>query len=155
MLDSLFTWVCIYLLHHTKCINGHNNYRFDICHLFQTCTNYPISEPNISSFEVTRLNITTFNLSVSLAYTGGGAITHFRVSFWNTETTSWHPLEEIPVTLHPDSSLVWNGVVSRDEFSAHYQMEFLLSITNQYGFESNISKAEIDLGKFVSHSPTF
>ena len=105
--------------------------------------------PSISSVEVTRLNMTTFNLSVSLAYTGGGAITHFRVSFRNTGTTSWDSLEDIPATPSPDSSLVWNGVVSRDEFAAYSQVEFLLSVINQHGFKSNTSHTEIDLGKFV------
>ena len=112
-------------------------------------TNYSIPEPSISSVEVMRLNRTTFNFSVSLAYTGGGAITHFRVSFRNTRTTSWHPLEDIPATPSPHSSLVWNGVVSRYEFAAYYQVELLLSVINQDGFESNSSQAEIDLGKFV------
>ena len=112
-------------------------------------TNYSIPEPSISSVEVTRLNRTTFNLSVSLAYTGGGAITHFRVSSRNTGTAPWTPLEDIPATPSPNSSLVWNGVVSRDEFAAYYQVEFLLSVINQDGFESNSTQAEIDLGKFV------
>ena len=96
-------------------------------------------EPSISSVEVTRLNRTTFNLSVSLAYTGGGAITHFRISFRNTENTSWIPLGEIPAIPSPDSSLVWNWVVSRDEFATYSQVEFLLSVINEHGFESNTS----------------
>ena len=146
MLDSLFPGVCIYLLHYTKCINEHNKC-YDI--VTPDLTNYSIPAPSISSVEVMRLNGTTFNLSVSLAYTGGGAITHFRVSSRNTGTTPWSPLEDIPVTPSPNSSLVWNGVVSRDEFAAYYQVEFLLSVTNQDGFESNSSQAEIDLGKFV------
>ena len=44
--------------------------------------------------------------------------------------------------------------MSRNEFAAYYQVEFLLNVTNQYGFESNTLQAEIDLGKFVSHSPS-
>ena len=110
---------------------------------------YSIPAPSITSLEVTRLNRTTFNLSVSLAYTGGGAITHFRVSFRDTSTTPWTSTEDIPATPSPNSSLVWNGVVSRDEFAAYSQVEFLLSVINQHGFESNTSHAVIDLGKFV------
>ena len=109
---------------------------FDIVTYFRL---YSISAPSITSLEVTRLNRATFNLSVSLAYTGGGAITHFRVSFRNTGTTSWDSLEDIPATPSPDSSLVWNGVVSRDEFAAYSQVEFLLSVINEHGFESNTS----------------
>ena len=135
----------------TLIISASMNILYNKCYDIVTpdLTNYSIPEPSISSIEVTRLNRTTFNLSVSLAYTGGGAITHFKVSSRNTGTTPWTPLEDIPATPSPNSSLVWNGVVSRDEFAAYYQVEFLLSVINQDGFESNSTQAEIDLGKFV------
>jgi len=95
-----------------------------------------IPEPSISSVEVTRLNRTTFNLSVSLAYTGGGAITHFRISFRNTGTTSWHPLGEYPATPSPDSSLVWNWVMSRNEFDTSIPLTFNVLAVNSYGLVS-------------------
>ena len=144
MLDSLFTFT-----YYTTLSASMNIISVLILSLTSHLTNYSIPEPSISSVEVMRLNRTTFNFSVSLAYTGGSAITHFRVSFRNTGTTSWHPLESIPATPSPNSSLVWNGVVSRDEFAVYYQVEFLLSVINEDGFESNTSQAEIDLGKFV------
>ena len=91
--------------------------------------------------------MTTFNLSVSLAYTGGGAITHFRVSFRDIGSTPWTPLGDIPAIPSPDSSLLWSGVVSRDEFATYSQVEFMLSITNQHGFESNSLENTEELGK--------
>ena len=91
--------------------------------------------------------MTTFNLSVSLAYTGGGAITHFRVSFRKTRTTPWTPPEEIPAIPSPNSNLVWSGVVSKNEFAASSQVEFMLSVTNQHGFESNSIQTEEESGK--------
>ena len=151
MLDTFFAGVCIYLLYTTLSASM-NIISVLILSLTLDLANYSIPEPSISSVEVTRLNMTTFNLSVSLAYTGGGAIIHFRVSFQNTGTPSWHPLEDIPATPSPNSSLVWNGVMSRDEFAAYYQVEFLLSVINQHGFESNTLQA---VGKFISHSPVF
>ena len=95
-----------------------------------------IIAPSITSLEVTRLNTTTFNLSASLAYTGGGAITHFRVSFRNTRTTSWTPLENVPVTSSPDSSLVWNGVMNRDEFNTSVSLTFQVLVVNAHGLVS-------------------
>ena len=108
---------------------------------------YSIPEPSITSLEVTRLNMTTFNLSVSLAYTGGGAITHFRVSFRDTGTTPWSPLEDLPATPSPNSNLVWNGIVSSNEFATYSQVEFMLNVINQRGFVSNSMQIEVELGK--------
>ena len=108
--------------------------------------NIAIPAPSISSVEVTRLNMTTFNLSASLAYTGGGVITHFRVSFQNTGTTPWTPPENIPVIPSPNSNLVWSGVLNRNEFAAS-PVEFMLSVTNQHGFESNSIQTEEESGK--------
>ena len=99
-----------------------------------------IIAPSITSLEVTKLNRTTFNLSVSLAYTGGGAITHFRVSFRNTGTTSWISPEDIPVTQSPDSGLVWSGVVSRDEFDTSASLTFQVLAVNMEGL---VSAAEL------------
>ena len=95
-----------------------------------------ISEPHISSVAVTRLNRTTFNLYVSLAYTGGGVITHFNVSFRNTGATSWHPLGEIPAIPSPNSSLVWNGVISRDDFDTSIPLTFNVLAVNTHGLKS-------------------
>ena len=95
-----------------------------------------ISEPSISSVAVVRLNRTTFNLSLSLAYTGGGAITHFRISFRKTGTTSWHSLGEIPATPSPDSSLVWNGVMSRNEFDTSIPLTFNVLVVNTHGLSA-------------------
>ena len=95
-----------------------------------------ITAPSITSLEVTRLNRTTFNLSVSLAYTGGGDITHFRVSFRDTRTTPWTPPENIPVTSSPDSSLVWSGVMQRDEFDTSMSLTFQVLAVNMEGLVS-------------------
>ena len=89
----------------------------------------------------------TFNLSVSLAYTGGGAVTHFRVSFRNTGTASWYPLKDIPPTPSPHSSLLWSAVVSREEFATYSQVEFMLNVINQRGFVSNSKQTQVELGK--------
>ena len=91
--------------------------------------------------------MTTFNLSVSLAYTGGGAITHFRILFLNNGTTLWSFLGEIPATPSPHSNLLWSVVVSRNEFATHSQVVFILSVTNQHGFVSNPIQAVVRLGK--------
>ena len=109
-----------------------------------------IPEPSISSVEVTRLNRTTFNLSVSLAYTGGGVITHFRISFRNTGTTSWHPLGEYPATPSPDSSLVWNWVMSRNEFDTSIPLTFNVLAVNSYGLVSTEAQVNSPSGMLWS-----
>ena len=106
--------------------------------------------PSISSVEVTRLNMTTFNLSVSLAYTGGGAITHFRISFRNTGTTSWHPLGDYPATPSPDSSLVWNWVMSRNEFDTSIPLTFNVLAVNSYGLVSTEAQVNSPSGMLWS-----
>ena len=111
-----------------------------------------IPEPSISSVEVTRLNRTTFNLSVSLAYTGGGVITHFRISFRKTGTTSWHPLGEYPATPSPDSSLVWNWVMSRNEFDTSIPLTFNVLAVNSYGLVSTEAQVNSPSGMLWSCS---
>ena len=94
--------------------------------------------------------MTTFNLFVSLAYTGGGAITHFRVLFLNNGSTLWSFLGEIPATPSRNFNLVWSAVVSRDEFAAYSHVMFMLSVTNQHGFESNSMQTVVGLGKGIT-----
>ena len=119
---------------HTSCItlsvcSSYNNVHKD---LFLIIPLGHISEPSISSVEVIRLNRTTFNFSVSLAYTGGGAITYFRISLRNTRTASWHSLGKIPAAPSPDCSLVWNGVMSRKEFDTSIPLTFNVIAVNTY-----------------------
>ena len=93
--------------------------------------------PSITSLEVTKLGMMTFILSVSLAYTGGGAITHFRVSFRDTATTPWTSLENITVIPpSPDSNLVWTGVMRRDEFDTSMSLTFQVLAVNMEGLVS-------------------
>ena len=105
--------------------------------------------PSPPSLEVTRVSNTTFSLSVSLAYTGGGTITNFRVLFRNVGTTSWNPLGEIPVIPSPDSSLAWNGIVSRDEF-AGMTLEFQVIVVNGEMFGSTAAVVQEQLSKLVA-----
>ena len=37
--------------------------------------------------------------------------------------------------------------MSRDEFAAYSHVMFMLSVTNQHGFESNSMQTEVGLGK--------
>ena len=91
--------------------------------------------------------MTTFNLSVSLAYTGGGDITNFRVSFRKIGTTPWSLLQDISATPSPHSNLLWSVLVSSNEFATYSQVEFMLNVTNQHGFVSNSKETEVELGK--------
>lgn len=90
-------------------------------------------DPSPPSLIVTRVSNTTFNLSVSLAYTGGGDITHLIVYFSNG--TAWTSLGQIPASPSPESSLVWSVVVSKDEF-AGMTVQFEVHAVNQMSFQS-------------------
>ena len=58
------------------------------------------------------------------------------VSFRNTGTTPWTPPENIPVTSSPQSSLVWNGVMNRDEFDTSVSLTFRVLAVNAHGLVS-------------------
>ena len=118
-----------------------------VIHCRLTLCSPPAPSPPL--LEVTRISNTTFSLSVSLAYTGGGVITHFNVSFRNTGTISWNPLGGIPATPSPDSSLVWNGVMSRDEF-AGMTLEFQVVVVNGEMFGSTATVVQEKLSKLVA-----
>ena len=118
-----------------------------VIHCKLTLCSPPAPSPPL--LEVTRVSNTTFSLSVSLAYTGGGAITHFNISFRNTGTTSWNPLGEIPATQSPDSSLVWSGIVSRDEF-AGMTLEFQVVVVNGMMYGSTAAVVQEQLSKLVA-----
>lgn len=96
-----------------------------------------IAVPLITSLDVAKLSNSDFNLSVSLAYTGGGAITHLQVSFQDSGTTLMTPLGQIPATPSPESSLVYHAVVSRPEFAESPSLVFLVSAVNREGFVSH------------------
>jgi len=113
--------------------------------LFQT----PAGVPSPPSLIVTRVRNTTFNLSVSLAYTGGGDITHLIVYFSNG--TAWTSLGQIPASPSPESSLVWSAVVSRDEF-AGMTVQFEVHAVNRMLFQSPAVVVQEPV--FLSGAPT-
>ena len=114
------------------------------------CDSEPISctppAPSSPLLEVTRLGNTTFNLSIHLDYTGGGAITHLLVSFWDNRTSAWISVGRIPANPSPESSLVWSGVVSRDEFVG-MTVQFKVAVVNSRLYQSTAAVVQEPLGE--------
>ena len=90
--------------------------------------------------EIERHNSTHFTVTVSLAYTGGGAI-HTII----LENSNQAPIR-IPASPSPDSNLVWTGDFSIPDTSLN-PVDFMVSVLNEHGFDS---KALPVVGKFMN-----
>ena len=93
----------------------------------------------MTSVRVTRLNMTSFNISVSLLYTGGGEISHFMVSFRKWNGTKWG--DEVLVSVNQscaDQQLSWHGIVTSKKLGE--PSEFQVVVVND---EQNSSRAVV------------
>ena len=82
-----------------------------------------------------------FEVSTSLAYTGGGVIDFFTVSYRQSTFGEFRELGRVPATSGGDS-LVWTGTftISDPDFDPSTDAEntqFLVFVFNQFGFQSN------------------
>ena len=74
----------------------------------------PPTAPRVTSVTSRRINMTSFNISVFLAYTGGDTITHFSVKYRQRNTSQWS--DRVTVEARDggkvEQGLLWYGVVS-------------------------------------------
>ena len=106
----------------------------------------------MSAVEVSRLNSTSFSLSTTLIYTGGGSVTQLIVSFRIVGDTEWSGA--MRVTVVPESDLlVWTGVVTNSEFARYAQLEFRVHVENDRALVSRDETPHSEqLGKIL-HLP--
>ena len=83
--------------------------------------------------------MTAFSLTVTLEYTGGGDITTFTVSFRETGTTEWNPIEVIAT--RSDSNLELSGVIVTEKLGMGH-MEFQVAVGNEFGLLNHAETEE-------------
>ena len=91
-------------------------------------------------------SLATFEVSTSLAYTGGGAIISFDVSYRRSTSGEFRNLKSVTATSSGDP-LVWTGTYTIadadfDPSTGVENIQFLVFVNNQFGYQSN--------GSFVS-----
>lgn len=103
--------------------------------------------PSISSLRIERLNATLFELSLSLAYTGGGAIAGMTVSYRPTADENREPTTLNDVSLvsvgqlgvRSELILTEQAQSTQVELEASMELEFEVVIRNEFNFESSVS----------------
>ncbi len=103
--------------------------------------------PLIQEIALDRLNKTRFQVSVTLAYTGGGHMTSLSVTYQQQSD----PMEMEGVVLSVEGEgLMWRYVVVLSEDVITYEeIEFTVSARNQFGYQSlNVST----IGKLELHA---
>ena len=78
-----------------------------------------------------------FQVSASLAYTGGGAIRFFEVSYRFSTMEGFTPLDNVQAVASSDS-LVWTGTfsISNEDFDPE-NVQFFVFVENELGYKSN------------------
>ena len=100
------------------------------------------ADPKINEISVRQLGASAeFEVSTSLAYTGGGVIDFFTVSYRQSTFGEFRELGRVLATSSGDS-LVWTGTftISDPDFDPSTDVEniqFLVFVFNQFGFQSN------------------
>ena len=100
------------------------------------------ADPKINEISVRQLGASAeFEVSTSLAYTGGGVIDFFTVSYRHSAFGEFRELGSVSATSSGDS-LVWTGTftISDPDFDPSTDVEniqFLVFVFNQFGFQSN------------------
>lgn len=82
-----------------------------------------------------------FEVSTSLAYTGGGVIDFFEISYRQSTSGEFRTLENVQATSSGDP-LVWTGTftIEDSDFDPSTDVEniqFLVFVINQFGYKSN------------------
>ena len=100
------------------------------------------ADPKVNEISVRQLGASAeFEVSTSLAYTGGGVIDFFTVSYRQSTFGEFRELGRVSATSSGDS-LVWTGTftISDPDFDPSTDGEstqFLVFVFNQFGFQSN------------------
>lgn len=90
----------------------------------------------------------TFNLKAFLAYTGGGSIAYFAVSFQLPEASEWTTLGNFTASAADGSQLIWTAQVVDDRLQFS-RIEMLVTVINSNGYASNSENQLEMIGKKV------
>ena len=112
-------------------IHGYINYYIFLC-----------ADPKVNEISVRQLGASAeFEVSTSLAYTGGGVIDFFEISYRQSTSGEFRTLENVQATSSGDP-LVWTGTftIEDSDFDPSTDVEniqFLVFVINQFGYKSN------------------
>ena len=99
-------------------------------------------DPKVNEISVRQLGASAeFEVSTSLAYTGGGVIDFFEVSYRQSTSGEFRRLENVQAT-SSGNPLVWTGTftVADSDFDPSTDVEniqFLVFVINQFNYKSN------------------
>ena len=98
--------------------------------------------------------MTSFNISATLSYTGGGDITHFIVSFRDSKEVESEWIEHGAVSSDPSphTELVWNGVMVNARLAELAMVEFNVTVHNEMNFGTLFSGVQQILRESESHT---
>ena len=103
--------------------------------------------PNVTSVKVKRLNATSFNISTSLLYTGGGGVTHFSISFRRRNGTEWSEALNVQAyTSDMEQRLHWYGIVTDDGLGVPSELH--VAVVNDDGHQSSPHTIQEVLGEW-------
>ena len=111
------------------------------------------AEPKVNEISVVQVREgPNFRVSASLAYTGGGAIRFFEVSYRFSTMDPFTQLDNVPAVASSDS-LVWTGMfsISDEDFDLE-NVQFFVFVEKELGFKSN---GTLGSGTFVCASFNF
>lgn len=95
--------------------------------------------PKVNEISVapSRESGTTFQVSTSLAYTGGGIISFFDVSYRQSTTSAFVNIDNVPAT-RAGNDLVWTGIFTISDLNVDKSnLQFLVYVVNEFNYKSN------------------
>lgn len=91
------------------------------------------------SVKAERLDFTSYQLTVTVDYTGGGGITHLNVSFRIPGSMAFTDLGSFLASRAPDSDVCcWICIVTSEKFTDLALVEFRVSVTNSRQFTAEV-----------------
>lgn len=99
------------------------------------------SGPKVNELSVLHIRgSTNFHVSASLAYTGGGRIDFFEISYRLSTSNAFIQIDDVRATSDVSNNLVWTGNFSLSDANLDAQsqsIQFLVVAVNQYNYKSN------------------
>lgn len=103
--------------------------------------------PHVLKVDTKRLNMTSFDITTSLLYTGANDISHFSVSYRNENGTEWS--NELTVEAHAsrmEQGLYWFGTVTSDGLKEPSELK--VKVVNDMGHVSSAHIVKEQLSEY-------
>ena len=97
------------------------------------------TDPKINEVSIRQTGtVANFEVSASLAYTGGAAISFFGISYGQSTTSEFIRIENVQATSSSDP-LVWMGTftITDPGFDPATDLQFSVFVTNQFNYRSS------------------